>query len=263
LLDIYPKTNGTVSVTYGGLTKTITDTSGAGLPNAQQVFFGTFNGVSDDIKTPESGELTIEGDCREFGCGSYKESSKDLVDIKCSCIVSVVGFGNVKSFPNGAFYGCTKLTSIVIPYGVTLVGSFIMDSGIFYGCTSLSSVVFPNSVTLIGANAFNGCINLSLSSLPIKLATICGSAFKNCIAITNLTIPESVNTIEAAAFSTPDVVVERTFTMLSTIPPELEADDVFLPFDKTKIVVPKGCAEAYKSAENWSAFADIIVEASE
>jgi hypothetical protein len=27
LLNIYPKTNGTVSVTYGGLTKTVTDTS--------------------------------------------------------------------------------------------------------------------------------------------------------------------------------------------------------------------------------------------
>ena len=42
LLDIYPKTNGTVAVTYGGLTKTITDTSGAASPNAQQVYFGTF-----------------------------------------------------------------------------------------------------------------------------------------------------------------------------------------------------------------------------
>ena len=46
LLDIYPKTNGTVTVTYGGLTKTIKDTSGAAEPNAQQVVFGTFNGVT-------------------------------------------------------------------------------------------------------------------------------------------------------------------------------------------------------------------------
>ena len=62
LLDIYPKTNGTVSVTYGGLTKTITDTSGAEEPNAQQVFFGTFNGVSDSVTTPASGTLKISGD---------------------------------------------------------------------------------------------------------------------------------------------------------------------------------------------------------
>ena len=67
LLDIYPKTGGTVNVTYGGLTKTITDTSGAAEPNAQQVFFGTFNGVSDSVATPTSGELTIEGGYYAFG----------------------------------------------------------------------------------------------------------------------------------------------------------------------------------------------------
>ena len=45
LLDIYPKTNGTVSVTYGGLTKIITDTSGATNPNAKK-----YNNITyDDI----------------------------------------------------------------------------------------------------------------------------------------------------------------------------------------------------------------------
>ena len=55
LFDIYPKKGGTVKVTYGGLTKTIRDTSGATVPNAQKVFFGTFNGVSDGVATPTSG----------------------------------------------------------------------------------------------------------------------------------------------------------------------------------------------------------------
>ena len=75
LLDIYPKSGGTVTVTYGGLAKTITDTSGAEEPNAQQVFFGTFNGVSDSVTTPASGTLTIEGDCRGFAVGQYKQYS--------------------------------------------------------------------------------------------------------------------------------------------------------------------------------------------
>ena len=75
LLDIYPKTNGTVKVTYGGLTKTITDTSGAAEPNAQQVFFGTFNGVSDSVTTPASGTLTIEGKYAAFGIGLPHSSS--------------------------------------------------------------------------------------------------------------------------------------------------------------------------------------------
>ena len=71
LLDIYPKPGGTVNVTYGGLTKTITDTSGAEEPNAQQVFFGTLNGISDSVATPSNGELIIEGACYAFSCGTY------------------------------------------------------------------------------------------------------------------------------------------------------------------------------------------------
>ena len=76
LLNIYPATNGTVNVTYGGLTKTITDTSGVASPNAQQVFFGTFNGVADSVETPASGTLTIEGDYRNVTVGTYESGSK-------------------------------------------------------------------------------------------------------------------------------------------------------------------------------------------
>jgi hypothetical protein len=101
LLDIYPKTNGTVSVTYGGLTKTITDTSGAEEPNAQEVFFGTFNGVSDSVVTPASGELTIKGDCRGFGCGVYTMAK--LVSSVCNCITVVTDLGNIEVIPENAF----------------------------------------------------------------------------------------------------------------------------------------------------------------
>ena len=38
-IDVYPKTNGTVKVTYGGLTKTVKDISGVAEPNAQTVYF--------------------------------------------------------------------------------------------------------------------------------------------------------------------------------------------------------------------------------
>ena len=71
LLDIYPRSGGTVTVTYGGLTKTITDDGTAETPNAQQVFFGTFNGVTDEVETPDSGKLTIRGDCYAFGCSTF------------------------------------------------------------------------------------------------------------------------------------------------------------------------------------------------
>ena len=52
-----------------------------------------------------------------------------------------------------AFYGCSGLTSVVIPNSVTSIGS-----SAFSGCYRLTSVEIPNSVTSIGSSAFSGCI---------------------------------------------------------------------------------------------------------
>jgi hypothetical protein len=138
LLDIYPKTNGTVKVTYGGLTKTITDTSGAAEPNAQQVFFGTFNGVADEVSTPASGELTIEGDYRGFGNGSFSTSSK-VSGIYFTGIMGDVRLGDVEILPSNAFNQCAYINTIIIPTGVTEIGV-----NAFHSCTGLTSVTFED-----------------------------------------------------------------------------------------------------------------------
>ena len=150
LLDIYPKTNGTVKVTYGGVTKTITDTSGAAEPNAQQVFFGTFNGVSDSVATPASGELTIEGDFDAFGCGGYLGTAKSTTYC-CNCVTGVIDFGKVKYIPDYAFASllgendsCTKITQITLPATVTYIGAFSFED-----CTGLTSINIPPNVVRI------------------------------------------------------------------------------------------------------------------
>ena len=162
LLDIYPKTNGTVSVTYGGLTKTITDTSGAEEPNAQRVFFGTFDGVSDSVVTSTSGELTIEGDCAAFGCTTF-ETAKVAASIYDG-LIEIKSFGNVEYIPDYAFSGtgvaigqsCYQLTSVTISNSVTSIGNYA-----FYNCTGLTSVTISDSVTSIGEFSFSGCTGLT------------------------------------------------------------------------------------------------------
>lgn len=185
LLDIYPKTNGTVNVTYGGLTKTITDTSGAAEPNAQQVFFGTFNGVSDSVTTPASGTLTIEGDYRGFGIGEFGNSK--LMTGMCRCITKVSDMGVVEFVPPYAFGSavggsCDKITSITIPSSVTSIGS-----NAFVYCTGLTNVIISSSVTSIGGHAFASCTGLTNVTIPSSVTSIGGYAFALCTGLTNVT----------------------------------------------------------------------------
>ena len=60
-----------------------------------------------------------------------------------------------------AFNGCSSLTSIEIPSGVTSIGREAFD-----GCSSLTSIEIPSSVTSIGSSAFSGCSSLTSMILP-------------------------------------------------------------------------------------------------
>lgn len=231
LLDIYPKTNGTVSITYGGLTKTITDTSGVEEPNAQQVYFGTFNGVSDSVTTPASGELTIEGDCLGFACASYQTGSKDYETGHCSCITSVIEWGGLTSISDYAFYGCTGLTSINIPAKIRSVGI-----NAFTGCSGIASlhitdfdawcrIKFANAgsnplrnggslyindglvthVTLPSYAAdmtytFAGYKSLKTVSFQSGITGIGDGVFYDCDGLTSIELPNSLTSIGDSAF---------------------------------------------------------------
>ena len=276
LLDIYPKTNGTVKVTYGGLTKTITDTSGAEQPNAQQVYFGTFNGVSDTVTTPASGELVIEGEYENFGCGNYQQTSKGGSINNCGCITGVTEWGSITSIVAVAFAGCVNLTVLTIPDGITSIGH-----NAFSNCSNLAISSLPSSIVSIGNFAFVSCGSLNFNDNFFKsgLVSIGSGAFDldQCddslaFSYESITIPETVTTIGEDAFGGPiigshshpylkRVIVLPTTppTGMGTIIPCFGEADVNYPI---KIVVPKGCGATYKVAEGWSLYADYIVEAS-
>ena len=54
---------------------------------------------------------------------------------------------------NYAFKGCSGLTSMIIPSGVTAIGKEA-----FYGCSGLTSIyVYPENLPELGTDIFNGC----------------------------------------------------------------------------------------------------------
>lgn len=310
LLDIYPKkSNSEIKVTYGSLTKTLTFSG----TNAMQVYFGTFNGVSDSVATPASGTLTIEGACDGFACGVYQSGSKTTNKGYCSCVAAVDEFGSITKIAPYAFRSCTNLALTELPSGITSIGSYA-----FCSCTNLALTSLPSGTTSIGNYAFYDCANLALTSLPRGITSVPDHAFMSCSKLKNITIhggvtsignqafayceklesviiPEGVESIGDEAFymafdqyfgamvSLFEVVLPSTIksigyeafnvslsggsgsgcyldklTILASTPPTVSDTG----FEAQTIIVPKGCGDAYKAAEGWSAYADRITEAS-
>lgn len=259
LLDIYPKTNGTVNVTYGGLTKTITDTSGAEEPNAQQVFFGTFNGESDNVETPTSGTLTIEGDVVGFACGAFKEKiTKTYYTTYCSCITAIINWGTLEVIKDYAFYGCEKITSVTIPKSVGSIGGRAFNL-----CFNLTNVIINEGVTSIGDSAFWSCGYETGTTPTSKFTDVVIPSTVKYIGYT----PFAGNLFDDNGAAVDKLCYLKTLTVLATTPPILSADSSGstlgnLSYFDTIIIVPKGCSNAYKSADGWKEYADRIVEES-
>ncbi len=120
-----------------------------------------------------------------------------------------------------AFYGCSGLTMITIPAGVTSI-----DSNAFKECSNLTTVtlncnvlvskknpclgnqfgqqvteyILGNTVTRIGEYAFSYCENLNSVTIPQSVTSIGMHAFRDCSSLTSITIPHSVTSIETSAF---------------------------------------------------------------
>ena len=80
-----------------------------------------------------------------------------------------------------AFFGCSRLTSLTLPSGVTEIGVYA-----FYGCSGLTSLTLPSGLTEIGNCAFSGCSGLTSMTLPSGITKIGYSAFDGCSGLTSI-----------------------------------------------------------------------------
>ncbi len=113
----------------------------------------------------------------------------------CSGLTSITIPNSVTSIGNESFGGCSGLTSINIPNSVTSIGEWA-----FRDCTGLTSITIPNSVTRIESNAFSYCSGLTSITIPNSVTSIGNYAFVNCSGLTSVTIPNSVTSIGFEAF---------------------------------------------------------------
>ena len=120
--------------------------------------------------------------------GNDTDGMLSVLDLSDAKIVEGEGYymGNSYSTSNDkigdlAFEGCSGLTSLTLPSGLTEIG---FDT--FRGCSGLTSLTLPSGVTKIGYYAFEGCSGLTSLTLPSGVTEIGYSAFEGCSGLTSI-----------------------------------------------------------------------------
>ena len=194
-----------------------------------------------NLRNPNTGDVLEIGVQAFYGC----------VGICGTRLPSVVKIGDE------AFMNCTNLQDIYAP-NVTHIGSKAFYNNDYLGF--IDSVEFP-SATYVGDYAFCECKNMRTLRLP-KAITIGENACRYCSQLQHVVISEDCTDIGCHAFYTDaNSGAGLTVSMRATTPPTIDA----YTFDKYTygglyIRVPQGCGDAYKTATNWSKFADKIME---
>ena len=171
-----------------------------------------------------------------------------------------------------AFFGCSGLTSVTIPNSVTVI-----ESETFSSCFGLTEMTIPNSVKTIGEGAFSSCTGLTSVAIGNSVSTIENEAFAYCSELASVMIPNSVTSIGSEAFAyctgLTSVTIGNSVTSIgnyafvlcnglesiksyATIPPAIEAN-TFSSYNAT-LYVPVGCGSAYRKAEHWANFTNIV-----
>ena len=126
-------------------------------------------------------------------------------------------------------------------------------------CNILQKAVVGNGVTSIGSYAFSYCYSLASVTIPDSVTSIGSNAFRYCYSLASVTIPDSVTSIGNDAFYYCYGVKEYHLKPIS--PPTLSNASAFSSISSDCIIfVPKGSLESYKTATNWSEYADQMQE---
>lgn len=192
-------------------------------------------------------------------------------------LTSVTIPNSVTSINDYAFSNCDKLTSVIVPNYIPYV-----QTTAFYGCSSLpvenyvqyvgtwalkynttqtSYTLRQDTTYLLGT--FNGCKGITSVGeigsgasveIPNSVVAISQGCFQSCSGLTSVTIGNSVTYIGTNAFYSCTSIT--SITIQATTPPTLGGTSVFNNTNNSPIYVPADSVDAYKTATNWSSYAD-------
>ena len=212
------------TVTHEGVTYIVTTLGGGATlftNSAKEIVKSVF--IPKKISTINS---PLFADCSNL-TSIVVDSRNSYYDSRENCNAIITTSQNSFFTPNMLIAGCKTTT---IPNSVTEIA----DKA-FYR-SAIESITIPTGVTKIGHSAFNQATLLSSIKLPITLTEIGYWAFADCL---------SLNTISCYALE-PPTISSNTFFGSNPI------------YNNPSVYVPAYCIEAYKNAEHWKWFTQIL-----
>ncbi len=156
--------------------------------------------------------------------GAFRNTA--ITSFTAASLVEIIGEGGF-----GAFQGCTKLETVefenVVSVGVQT----------FRGCSKLTNVIIPNAED-IAMQAFQECVSLKVAEFESKVKSLGDYVLYKCTGL--------------------EKILCRAIT-----PPTLGGTHAFNNTNNCPIYVPDAALEVYKTATNWSTYADRIHPLSE
>ena len=126
---------------------------------------------------------------------------------------------NVKEIQNHSFISSSKLSSVVLPEGLEIIGPLAfrnctnlpsielpttltqIDEEAFADCKSLTNIVIPGSVERVGDLAFAGCDQLEQLVVKEGVKEIGRYTFGECSALKDISLPEGLLVLDGSAFA--------------------------------------------------------------
>lgn len=162
---------------------------------------------------------------------------------------------SILSIGETAFRGCTSLQPFAFPPQLTTISRFML-SGLIW-----EDVIIPEGITAINYGAFYNCTKLANCVLPDSLQTIGGYAFESCYSLTSIHLGPNVIYIDVGAFLNASKLL--TVVIDAVVPPVIDQSSFGGNISGRLFYVPDESVDAYKSATNWSSYADSIKGISE
>lgn len=164
---------------------------------------------------------------------------------------------SIDTLATNVFCGCSNLVAVTLPNSMKMFGDLV-----FQNCSSLTTFNVPTSLTEIGGNLFSGAYKITKADFSnTKIARIVKFQTFGSSNLIEVRLPSTLRQIEYSTFQGSDKLAD--IYCYAATPPSTIGYYSYKQFyqsivTKCRLHIPKGSGAAYRAANGWKDFTNIV-----